>query len=71
LIFTRCFQGLLVRGKMGSGGGRVMSSRTPVQRFKCIITMFMVLIFLSVYLLSLFVFSSKIKNTLKGTLSVA
>ena len=48
-----------------------MSSWTPDQRSKCIITMLMVLIFLSVYLLSLLVFSSRIKNTLKGTLSVA
>ena len=43
----------------------------PNQRSECISTMLMVLIFLSVYLLSLLVFSSRIENILKDTLSVA
>ena len=58
---------------MGQGGLRMEGGviTGPDQRSECISTMLVVLIFLSVYLLSLLVFSTRIKNTLKGTLSVA
>ena len=68
-VFSRAFgEGIGRQEGVRMGGG---GCGNPDQRSKCIITMLMVLIFLSVYLLSLLVFSSRIKNTLEGTLSVA